>query len=97
MLTVKQVAGRLGVSASQVYVLCASGKLPHHRFGVGRGAIRVTEEQLAAFIEATKFTRPAELPELRHIQLPGPGRPDGAAASYGGGHQGREASGRGRG
>jgi excisionase family DNA binding protein len=69
MLTVKEVAKRLGVSASQVYTLCASGRLLHHRFGVRRGAIRVTEEQLAVFIEATKFKPPAELPELRHIQL----------------------------
>jgi excisionase family DNA binding protein len=69
MLTVKQVAERLGVSASQIYALCASGKLLHHRFGVRKGAIRVTEEQLAVFIEGTKFKPPAELPELHHIQL----------------------------
>jgi excisionase family DNA binding protein len=81
MLTVKEVAKRLGVSASQVYTLCASGRLLHHRFGVRRGAIRVTEEQLAAFIEATKFKPPAELPALVHIQLHGAPRPEDASAS----------------
>ena len=82
MLTVKQVAERLGLSTSQVYALCASGKLPHHRFGVGKGALRISEEQLAAFLEATKFKPPAaELPELRHIQLRGGRRPEDASAS----------------
>ena len=38
-LTVKQVAARLGISRAQVYALCASGKLPHRRFGnSSRGA-----------------------------------------------------------
>ncbi len=80
-LTVKQVAERLGVSPSQVYALCASGKLLHHRFGVGRGAIRVTEEQLALYLEATRFRPPAALPELQHIRLRGGPRPGGASAS----------------
>ena len=81
-LTVKQVAERLGVSASQVYALCASGKLPNRRFGNGgRGAIRVSEEQLAEFLEATKFKPAAALPALRHIQLHDAPRPQDASAS----------------
>ena len=80
-LTVKQVAERLGVSVSQVYSLCASGKLLHHRFSTGRGAIRVTEEQLAAFIEATKVKPPADLPVLQHIRLLSEQRPASASAS----------------
>jgi excisionase family DNA binding protein len=80
-LTVKQVADRLCLSPSQIYVLCNSGKLPHHRFGVGRGAIRVTEEQLAEYVETSKFTPPAALPVLRHIRLPGERPPEDASAS----------------
>jgi excisionase family DNA binding protein len=80
-LTVRQVAERLGISRAQVYALCASGKLPHHRFGKGRGAIRITEEQLAAFLEATRFKPPVELPELRHIQLHDERHPTDASAS----------------
>jgi excisionase family DNA binding protein len=70
-LTVKQLVERLGISRAQVYSLIANGKLPCHRFGNGRGAIRVSEEQLAQFLAATKFKpEGAELPvELVHIQL----------------------------
>ena len=81
MLTVKQVAERLGVSSSQVYALCSSGKLAHYRFGVGKGALRISEEQLAAFLAATTFKPPAaELPELRHIRLHDGRRPGDASA-----------------
>jgi excisionase family DNA binding protein len=82
-LTVRQAAERLGISRAQVYALCASGKLPHHRFGSGgRGAIRISEEQLAAFLEATKFKPPVELPPLRHIRLEDGQRREDAAASH---------------
>jgi excisionase family DNA binding protein len=81
MLTVRQVSSRLALSVSQVYALIGSGKLPCHRFGNGRGAIRVSEEQLAHFIEASKFTPSAPLPELRHIQLPGEQSPGDASVS----------------
>jgi excisionase family DNA binding protein len=52
LLTVKQVAEHLQVSQATVYQLCATGKLTHVRVGVGRGAIRVDEDALAAFIRA---------------------------------------------
>ena len=70
-LTVKHLVERLGISRAQIYALIASGKLPCHRFGTGRGAIRVSEEQLSQFLEATQFKpEGAELPvELVHIQL----------------------------
>ncbi len=37
MLTVKEAAGRLGVSASLVYNLCARNRIAHERHGLGRG------------------------------------------------------------
>jgi excisionase family DNA binding protein len=78
-LTVKKVAERLGLSKAQVYALCATGRLPHHRFG---GAIRLSEEQLRAFLEATKFkAEGAVLPDPVHIQLHGGQRPGDASAS----------------
>jgi excisionase family DNA binding protein len=46
MLSVKQAAERLGVSAKLVYALCARGKIAHERHGLGRGTIRITEEAL---------------------------------------------------
>ena len=52
MLTVKQVAERLNVSIQLVYQEIADGVLGHHRFG--KRAIRVSEEQLAAYAAQTK-------------------------------------------
>lgn len=54
MLRVKQVAARLSLSESKVYELVERGELPHHRFG---GAIRVSEEQIAEYLDATKRER----------------------------------------
>lgn len=73
MLTVTEVAKRLNCSESLVYALCAEGKLLHHRIGVGRGTIRVTEEQLAKLLEECE-RRGARTPaELKHIRLNGSG------------------------
>ena len=73
MLTVIDVAKRLNCSESLVYALCAEGKLLHHRIGVGRGTIRVTEEQLAKLLDDCE-RRGARTPlELKHIRLNGAG------------------------
>ncbi len=57
MLTVKEVAEHLRVSATCVYQLIEKGKLVCHRIGLGRGAIRVRETDLAAFIDGCKESR----------------------------------------
>jgi len=49
-LTVKQVAERLQVSAATVYQLCAEQRLGHRRIGLGRGTIRISEEQLQHYL-----------------------------------------------
>ena len=74
MLTVKQVAERLGVSESLVYEWCSEGVLPHYRFGRKgrRGKILIDETEFDAFLagcrqEGRQDT--ATMPELRHIQL----------------------------
>jgi excisionase family DNA binding protein len=51
MLTVKQLAERLSISAGKVYDLVGAGKIEHHKIG---GAIRITEGQLAAYLETTR-------------------------------------------
>ena len=53
-LTVKQVAERLQISVAMVYLLCNRGKLAYVRVGVGRGTIRIREEDLAAFVESSQ-------------------------------------------
>jgi excisionase family DNA binding protein len=54
VLTVKEVASELSVSATCVYQLIASGKLTCHRIGVGRGAIRIAAQDLAGFVESCR-------------------------------------------
>ncbi|MAT73363.1 MAG: hypothetical protein CMJ58_28095 [Planctomycetaceae bacterium] len=50
MLTVKEVAARLRVSGTCVYQLIEKGKLACHRVGCGRGAIRISENDLVAYV-----------------------------------------------
>ena len=74
MLRVKQVADRLNLSESKIYEMVERGELPHHRFG---GAIRVSEEQIAEYLEETKRERrepeprksQPRRPQLRHVRL----------------------------
>ena len=47
----EEKAEQLQVSVATVYVLCNRGKLPHVRIGVGRGTIRIREEDLTDFLE----------------------------------------------
>ena len=74
MLKVSEVARRLNVSAGCVYELVARGRLPSHRIGVGRGAIRVREEDLSQFLAATRREKGEEAPRLprprlKHIRI----------------------------
>lgn len=62
MLTVKQVAEQLCVSATCVYQLIARGKLACHRIGIGRGAVRICEADLAEFIERCRNEKRPEGP-----------------------------------
>ncbi len=81
MLTVKQVAERLGVSASLVYELCARGRIRHSRIGFGRGTIRITEEALAEFLKGAEAeTAVSALPPLRHLTAPASSRGPSQAA-----------------
>lgn len=86
MLTVVEVAKRMGVSVALVYSLVESGALPHYRIGNPgkRGAVRISEEQLATFLlsrmkgsETTKEPPPSRVAaskgrkiKLDHISLP---------------------------
>jgi excisionase family DNA binding protein len=72
VLTVKTVAEKLACSQATVYALIASGKLRHYRIGTGRGAIRVSEEQMAEFLsgaESGTAAAPARPVKLKHLQF----------------------------
>ena len=76
-LSVQQVADRLQVSPSCVYQLIDSGKLSHHRIGVGRGTIRVSDADLKTYLDECRSESANEkLPEprpkpakLKHLKL----------------------------
>lgn len=59
LLTVKQVAQRLNISPSFVYELLKSGRLKHYRLGKGQGGLRISEKQLAAYLEGAEGTTPS--------------------------------------
>ena len=60
MLKVKEVAARLCLSPTCVYQLVGSGKLRSQRFGLGRGTIRVSDEDLTAYVDGCRDTKTGE-------------------------------------
>jgi excisionase family DNA binding protein len=54
LMTVKEVARRLRVSASLVYQLVDCGRLGCHRIGNGRGAIRIRPEDVASYLQSCR-------------------------------------------
>ncbi len=74
MLTVKQAAAKLGISASLVYGWCDQQVLPHYRMGGKgkRGKIVIEETALDAFLKSRKVesgTVDPSLLGLKHITL----------------------------
>ena len=61
LLTVKQVAARLGVSAATVYGLCERRELHHVRVA---NAIRVSPDALEGFLRAMAAAPPKRLPRV---------------------------------
>ena len=72
MMTVAEVAKMLSISVQSVYSIIDAGKLTAHRFGAGRGTIRVSEGDLKAYIESCRIQKeepPRRAAPLRHIKL----------------------------
>jgi excisionase family DNA binding protein len=96
-LTVKQAALYLNVSPATLYSMCLTGKITHHRFGQGRGAIHIRKADLEDFIRKCRVegssAQPAIEPTsrsqhsvkhivLRHLELR-PSHPCGAMTKAG--------------
>ena len=64
MMTVPEVAERLRVAVSTVYALVESGKLQAFRIGPHDGAIRVSEEQFQAYLEACRSLPHSDVPAM---------------------------------
>jgi excisionase family DNA binding protein len=58
-VTVQEAAKRLETVPRVVYDLCKAGVLGHHRIGVRRGVIRITEADVEAYI-ASRRVEPRE-------------------------------------
>jgi len=48
--TVRQAAAAMNVDDRTVYSLCSNGELAHHRIGVGRGTIRISQVDLQRYL-----------------------------------------------
>lgn len=74
LLTPAEAAEALNVSRSLVYQLVETGKLPCHRIGKGRGAIRLSEHDLLDFLSENRVSKQsgeAKRPprrKLRHLK-----------------------------
>ncbi len=75
-MTVDEVAKKLEISVSLAYRLVESGKLRCCRHGLGRGVIRVSEDQLAEYLSSAEQGGRTADPEtvvwqrrLKHIRL----------------------------
>lgn len=71
-MTVKQAAARLEVSTATVYALIAGGRLRCTRIGLGRGVIRISDQQLLDYLRAAEPVAarpPATRARLKHLRL----------------------------
>lgn len=74
MLRVSDVAKQLNIRVQTVYSMIEAGVLPAHRFGAKRGAIRVSEQDLAEYVASCRSARERnpvrkQRPRLKHISL----------------------------
>ena len=76
LLTIAEVAERLRIGRTTAYQLVQQGKIAAHRIGAGRGAIRISEEDLNAYLASCREQNQpsSKTPEppprrLRHLRL----------------------------
>ncbi|QDV74557.1 helix-turn-helix domain-containing protein [Botrimarina mediterranea] len=54
MNTVRATAEKLGVSEKTVRGLIQAGRIEHHRVGLGRGVIRITDQAISDYLQSTR-------------------------------------------
>ena len=78
LMTIKELAERLGISRSSAYQIVEKKLLPVIRVGTGRGVIRITEEDFQAYLNQSRIEVQSEpmrsVPKtppsrLRHLRL----------------------------
>lgn len=65
LLTPSDISRRLQLSLTAVYALCDSGELPCYRIGIRRSRRRITEADLAAYLERTRTQNTIIEPPVR--------------------------------
>ena len=78
LLSTSDVAKLLKVSRSLIYELVQKGNIPSYRVGNGRGAVRISEEDVAEFLRSkrnervedsvNKKAKPRRTKRLRHLK-----------------------------
>jgi excisionase family DNA binding protein len=75
LLSVREAASLLGVSADTIYGLCSAKRLRHERVGLRHGRIRIPEEAIeeyrrGATVGVEEAVEPPPPPiRLRHVSL----------------------------
>jgi excisionase family DNA binding protein len=70
VLTVADVAERLKCSRALVYAIIESGQLGCYRIGLGKqGGVRVSEEQLSAYLHDREQSPAFQATPLKHLRL----------------------------
>lgn len=64
----QEIAQLLKISPSNVYNLVSHGRLVAHRFGKGRGSIRVASTDLDAYLEDCRHIPAIEEPKAAHAK-----------------------------
>jgi len=77
LLTVSEVAKLLRLGESTVYELIAKGKIGAFRIGPANGGIRISQDDLDAYLASSRVEaedegttpRPVSRPRLKHIKI----------------------------
>ena len=70
LMTVKTIAKRLMCSVAHVYAIIDAGELSCYKIGLRKqGGIRVSEEQLLAYLKNRENKGMAHGQELKHLEI----------------------------
>ncbi len=72
LLKVNEAAKELNCSPSLVYQAISDGRLRCHRIGKGQGGIRISREQLEAFLKETELLVPSPEDDNEEFRHPRP-------------------------
>ncbi len=67
--TIADISDLLKISPSNAYALVEAGKIIAHRIGVGRGTIRVSEDDFLTYLSQTRITMPKKKQSFSHLDF----------------------------